>query len=145
MVGSKRQRPRRGRLQSPNTTRSNYYQRRHPAPARRRHAFFHRRFTLPLVCRQRFYFGCAANTAETVAAVATGCTINVAGISKTGQEVASASFTSSPPLNPVGQVPQTHAILPATFKILYNMTVVVVDKPALKALGVDSFTYALSY
>ena len=81
---------------------------------------------------------------EGTAAVAAQCTITVAGFKKgSNQEVALASYTFTPPLDPVDLVPMLHAVLPDSFhQPLYNITVIMND--GLLRLLFDTFTYTVS-
>lgn len=91
-----------------------------------------------------FYFGCVARTDEGTAALATQCTITVAGFeAKDDKEVALASFTFTPPVKPLTPVPMIHAVLPSTFyQALYNVTIV--QNPSLVALKIDNLHYTVS-
>ena len=91
-----------------------------------------------------FYFGCVQNTMEGTVAAAAQCTITVAGFKKgSNQEVALASYTFTPPLDPVDPVPMFHAVLPDAFhQPLYNITVIQND--TLLKLFVDTFPYTVS-
>lgn len=80
-----------------------------------------------------FYFGCQVRTGEPTANAALQCTITVSRfVPKTNQEVAVASFTFTPPLSPVDQVPMLHAVLPSSFsKGLNNVTIIQDNKLAV--------------
>ena len=72
------------------------------------------------------------------------CTITVAGFeANNDEEVALASFTFTPPLEPLTSVPTIHAVLPATFLLpLSNVTIV--QSNELADLKVDSLRYDVS-
>ncbi|CAD6589722.1 MAG: hypothetical protein ASARMPREDX12_003945 [Alectoria sarmentosa] len=91
-----------------------------------------------------FYFGCQVRTDERTLVVATQCTITVAGFeANNDEEVALASFTFTPPLEPLTSVPTIHAVLPATFLLpLSNVTIV--QSNELADLKVDSLRYDVS-
>ena len=90
-----------------------------------------------------FYFGCDENTEEGAVVIAKQCTILVASFQKgSNKELASATFTFTPPLDPVGQVAQIQAVLPDTFhQPLYNVTIAMSD--ATLRLQVDNYHYYL--
>lgn len=73
----------------------------------------------------------------------TRCTVTVAGFLATNEEVALASFTFTPPVDPVTPVPMIHAVLEAEFLLpLYNVTFV--QSNTLAALKVDNLHYEVS-
>ena len=88
-----------------------------------------------------FYFGCTVRTKQGAVAPATQCTVTVAGFApKVNQEVAVASFNLTPPVNPVGQVPMLHAVLPNSFhQALGNVTMEMDSK--LVAVLLDNLHY----
>lgn len=91
-----------------------------------------------------FFFGCNTRTDEPTANVATQCTITVTGFqANDDKEVAIASYTFTPPPNPVTPVSMIHAVLPKTFlQPLYNVTIIQDD--TLLALKIDNLHYAVS-
>ncbi|KAL8789711.1 MAG: hypothetical protein Q9195_006708 [Heterodermia aff. obscurata] len=89
-----------------------------------------------------FYFGCNLPTQEGVADVTTQCSILIAGFRKSdGKEVASASFTFTPPQGLTAQMIQ--AVLPDSFAGVYNVTVVQAS-PGTQSLYVDNLHYKVS-
>ena len=96
----------------------------------------------PLVSRgkeKQLTFADSLQVAKTVQ-----CTITVAGFMKgSNKEIAVASYTFTPPLNVVGQVPMVKAVLPSTFIKVYNVTMIQ-DSPTTQALGLDNLTYTVS-
>ena len=72
------------------------------------------------------------------------CTILVAGYAvNTGQEVAVATYTFTPPESPVEPVPMQHAELPNTFHQALGNVTVEVNSDAV-ALLVDNLIYVAS-
>ena len=77
-------------------------------------------------------------------AVTTQCTITVTAFQKSSdKEIAIASFTFTPPLKPVGQVPMVQAVLPSSFNKVYKIAVVQ-NNPATQSLGIDNLVYTVS-
>lgn len=90
-----------------------------------------------------FWFGCVARLMQGTAMLATQCTITVSGFAKGGQEVATASFTFTPPFNPIGQVPMINAIQPDSFHVpLYNVTIIQTGE--INSLWVDNLVYLIT-
>lgn len=91
-----------------------------------------------------FYFGCTIRTGEGAVAVASQCTVNVAGFLRgSNQAAASKSFTFVPAVSPLVPVPMMHAELPKSFQQpLYNVTLTPVEP--LVALLIDNLHYTLS-
>ena len=81
---------------------------------------------------------------EGTVGLATQCTVTVAGFAKKGgQEVAIASYTFSPPPNPVGQVAMIHAVLPDSFHVpLYNVTMI--QSGTTNSLWIDNMIYNIT-
>ncbi len=74
----------------------------------------------------------------------TQCTITVAGFQRgSDQETVVASYTFTPPVDPIGQVPMVQAVLPSGFSSVYQVTVIQ-DSPTIQALGVDNLVYTVS-
>ncbi|CAF9935376.1 MAG: hypothetical protein HETSPECPRED_009769 [Heterodermia speciosa] len=89
-----------------------------------------------------FYFGCNVPTQEGVVDKTTQCSILVSGFRKSdGKEVASASFTFTPPQGLTAQM--IEAVLPDSFAGVYNVTVVQAN-PVAQSLYVDNVHYKLS-
>lgn len=91
-----------------------------------------------------FFFGCTARTPEGTVALAAECTITVAGFLRgSDKEIALASFTFTPPPNPVTPVPMIHAVLPDTFEQpIFNVTVQPDDD--LLSVLIDNLHYSVS-
>ncbi|CAD6590186.1 MAG: hypothetical protein ASARMPRED_004606 [Alectoria sarmentosa] len=93
-----------------------------------------------------FWFGCSAHTSESVANLATQCSVTVAAYqSPSDKQVAVAVFEFTPPAVSVSSVPMIQASLPSEFLLsgIKNITIVQ-DDPTTEALLVDSITYYLS-
>lgn len=89
-----------------------------------------------------FFFNCVTPTGTGAAQLAVHCSILVGGFDATNKEVASATYTFTPPLLQVAKAPMIQAILPDRFKGLRNVTVVQTS-PANQVLLVDDYKYRL--
>ncbi|KAI4232172.1 MAG: hypothetical protein L6R40_007487 [Gallowayella cf. fulva] len=87
-----------------------------------------------------FFFGCAANSGESVVDSAVQCTILLGGF-RNGKEVAVATFTFTPALKD-GSLPTStlmiKAVLPIEFRNLHSVTLAQTD-PLLQVLVADDF------
>ncbi|KAL8828567.1 MAG: hypothetical protein Q9170_006546 [Blastenia crenularia] len=89
-----------------------------------------------------FFFGCLTPTGQGAVQVAEQCTILVAGFDASNKEVATATYTFTPPATNLVKPPMIQAVLPSSFKGLHNATLIQ-SSPATQVLVVDNTRYNL--
>lgn len=72
--------------------------------------------------------------------VAAQCIVTVDGFVKSGQEVALASFTFTPSLDPVSRVTMIHAVLPNTFNVPLNNATMTQTR-TITSFWIDNLVY----
>lgn len=93
---------------------------------------------------ESFWFGCDADLQQGSVNVAKQCTLTVAAFQKANdQEIATASYTFTPPENPVTQPPMVQAVLPNEFEGASMVTFIQSDS-TLTGFGIDNMAYTAS-
>ncbi|KAL8917784.1 MAG: hypothetical protein Q9208_007765 [Pyrenodesmia sp. 3 TL-2023] len=85
-----------------------------------------------------FFFNCVTPTGTGLAQIAVQCTIFVAGFDSANKQVASATYTFTPPLLQITKAPMIQAVLPPSFANLRNVTLVQ-SIPTTQVLLVDDY------
>ncbi|KAL8806676.1 MAG: hypothetical protein Q9182_001204 [Xanthomendoza sp. 2 TL-2023] len=90
-----------------------------------------------------FYFGAVIPGGQTAAQTATQCSILVAGFDANNKEVATATFTFTPPPTNLIKAPMIQAVLDSQkFSNLHNVTITQTS-PATQVLLLDNMKYKL--